>query len=51
MSSVQKESLLVIGTTAISTGIAIVPSDLVVGVVVFLMGVACLAIRGYFKLR
>jgi hypothetical protein len=49
MNRITKESLLAMAVASISSGTAVVTSNLTAGVVLILSGFALIAIRGYIK--
>jgi len=51
MDATYKESLLVIGIGALSTGIERMDVNITVGIVLVLVGVGILGLRGYLKLK
>ena len=51
MNSTYKESLLVIGIGALSSGIERMDVNITVGIVLVLVGVLILGLRGYLKLK
>lgn len=51
MNATYKESLLVIGIGALSTGIERMDVDITVGVVLVVVGIAVLGLRGYLKIQ
>jgi hypothetical protein len=51
MDATYKESLLIIGIGALSTGIEKIDANITVGIVLVLVGAGILGLRGYLKLR
>jgi hypothetical protein len=49
--NVQKESLLLLGIGAVSTGIERLDANLTLGIVLVLVGVGLIYLRGYLKVE
>jgi len=51
MNSTYKETLLVIGIGALSSGIEKMDANITVGIVLVLVGILIIGVRGYLKIK